>query len=443
MAPNVLLVHCHDLGRQLGCYGADTETPHIDSLAAEGVRFDRYFCTAPQCSPSRGSITTGKHPQRNGLMGLTNVGGWELPRGEVTLPTCFSAAGYRTHLLGVQHEVDDDPGERLGYDTVRSESNRALDVAETFAASLDDLTDGGEPFFASLGFAEPHRDYRREAVDEAAYAARDPQEIALPGFLADRPGVRQDMADARTLIEETTDAAVGVLRDALQAAGVEDDTVIVFTTDHGLAMPGAKGTLYDPGIGTALVVRYPGTVPAGRTDDHLLSNVDLLPTLLGLVGESPPDDIDGRSFAPLLRGTPGEYEPRDQIFAGMTWHDAYVPMRGVRTDRYKYIRNYTRMPRVYMPADVFRGKAGQEMVTEYYTANRPREELYDLAEDPLEETNLVTGGVYERGTEPTVRYEYADVFEDLRDRVDEWQRSSDDPLLDGHVSPPEYPDRFR
>jgi len=439
--PNVLLIHCHDLGRHLGCYGADPDTPHIDGLSEEGTRFEEYFCTAPQCSPSRGSIMTGKHPQRNGLLGLTNVGGWEISRGETTLPACLAADGYRTHLFGIQHEVRENPGERLGYDRVHEGSTRALEVADTFAEALEGMVDADAPFFASAGFTEPHRAYRRDYVDDEAYAARDPDGVALPAFLEDRPGVREDMADARTLIEETTDRAVGEIREALRSAGVEDETLIVFTTDHGLAMPGAKGTLYDPGIGTALIVRHPDLVPQGTVDDHLLSNVDLLPTLMDLTGGEPPDDLDGRSFAPLLRD--GEYEPRAEVFVGMTWHDAYVPMRGIRTRRFKYIRNYSILPRVYLPADVFRGKAGMEMAHDYYTVNRPQEELYDLEADPNEEHNLIEGGLYERGTEPDVPSEYSRAVETLRERLDEWQTATDDPILDGHVSPPEYPDRFR
>jgi arylsulfatase A-like enzyme len=439
-SPNVLLIHCHDLGRHLGCYGADLETPHIDGLAAEGLRFDEYFCTAPQCSPSRGSIMTGKHPQRNGLLGLTNVGGWEIPRGETTLPMCFNDSGYETHLFGIQHEVRENPGERLGYDTVHEGSNRALEVADRFAEALEEMTTLDAPFFASAGFFEPHRTYRQDYIDDEAYAARDPDDVDLPAFLEDRPGIREDVADVRTMIEETTDRAVGEMREALQSAGIEDETLIVFTTDHGLAMPGAKGTLYDPGIGTALVMRHPDLVPQGETDDHLLSNVDLLPTLMDLIGGESPDDLDGRSFASLLRDE--DYEPREEIFAGMTWHDAYVPTRGIRTDRFKYVRNYSILPRVYLPADVFRGKAGMEMAHDYYTVNRPQEELYDLEIDPNEEHNLIEGGLYERGTEPDVPYEYSRVLETLRERLDEWQAATDDPIVDGHVAPPESPDRF-
>lgn len=435
--PNVLLIHCHDLGRHLGCYGADVNTPNIDELAAEGARFEEYYSSAPNCSPSRGSIMTGKHPQRNGLMGLTNVGGWDLPRGERCLPESFRDLGYRTHLMGIQHVVGENPGERLGYDDVHDVSSDALDVAAEFADSLDDMAAADDPFFASLGFFEPHRSFRIDAIDDERYAETDPAAIELPSFLDDRPGIRRDMADMTTLIEEIVDVAVGRIRAALQAAGVDDDTLIVFTTDHGLAMPRAKGTLYDPGIGTALLMRCPDVVPAGETSDALLSNVDLFPTLVELAGGDPPENIDGRSFASLLDS--GAYEPRREIYASMTWHDTYVPMRSVRTDRYKYVRNYSSMPRTYLPVEVFHSEAGEEMLSEYYTRNRPREELYDLEADPNEEHNLVEGGLFERGSESHVPYEYSGVFEDLRERLDEWLTATDDPILDGDISPPESP----
>lgn len=114
--PNVLLIHSHDTGCHLGCYGRDVRTPNIDGLAERGARFENYFCTAPQCSPSRGSIVTGRYPQRNGLLGLAHLG-WSLNHDEVALPAYLADEGYDTHVFGVQHAHEGDAHE-LGYDHV-------------------------------------------------------------------------------------------------------------------------------------------------------------------------------------------------------------------------------------------------------------------------------------------------------------------------------------
>lgn len=149
--PNVLLVHCHDLGRHLGCYDRGVETPNVDRLASEGVALDEHFCTAPQCCPSRASLATGRHPHVNGVMGQLTWG-WDLPETETTLPERLAEAGYSTHVFGVQHVQQDSEST---YETVHTENGRALHVADRFGEDLADVTSDG-PFFASLGFTEPH-----------------------------------------------------------------------------------------------------------------------------------------------------------------------------------------------------------------------------------------------------------------------------------------------
>jgi arylsulfatase A-like enzyme len=216
---------------------------------------------------------------------------------------------------------------------------------------------------------------------------------------------------------------VGHVRAALDQSGLARDTLLVFTTDHGLAMPRAKGTCYDPGTGTTLILRLPGRWEGGRVQDELLSNCDLLPTLTDLAGGPEPTDIDGHSFLGLLDG--GAYKPRESIFSEMTWHDKYNPMRAIRTRRHKYIRNFGDRPLVYLPLDVWNGRAGQEMREEYYGSRRPVEELYDLEADPLERTNLAGDPAHEE----TLRA--------LRAEVEGWMRDTGDGLLQGDWPPTE------
>ena len=457
--PNVLLVHCHDLGRHLGCYGADVDTPAVDSLAADGALFENHFVTAPQCSPSRASLMTGRHPHVNGLMGLAH-GAWELHEDERILPHYLGEAGYETHLFGLQHVTQDT--DRLRYDYVHSEGNlypgvspevhqvnRAGTVSRVVSSFLKREA-FEKPFFASIGFFECHRvkgETGRHGFDPDYYEPDDPDEVRPLPYLPDRRGHRVDLAEMHGMVYAIDDA-VGKILDALEATGLDEETLIVFTTEHGLAFPRAKGSCYDAGLEAALLFRGPGIEP-GKRYDELLSNVDVLPTLLDLVdiGEQDdveglddsessddgdnstdssesigvPDDLDGRSFAPLLAGD--EYEPRERIFAGMTWHDMYNPVRAIRTERYKYIRNFWELPKVYLTTDIFASEAGREVRERFAVPPRPYEELYDLRDAPQEDDNIVF--------EPR----YQDKRLELAERLHDWMVETDDPLLDGPVPP--------
>ncbi|MDQ2052571.1 sulfatase [Natronolimnohabitans sp. A-GB9] len=434
--PNLLLITCHDLGRYLGCYGVDIETPHIDEFAENGALFENHFVTAPQCSPSRGSLMTGRHPHVNGLMGLAH-GDWELHEGERILPHYLSEVGYETHLFGLQHITQDT--DRLGYDYVHSEgnlypgvapsvhqANRARTVASVVSGFLErDAFE--EPFFASIGFFELHRveeDNGRFGFDSDHYETDDPDAVRPLPYLPDRRGIRQDLAEMHGMVSAVDDA-IGTILETLSEAGLEDETLIVFTTEHGIAFPRAKGSCYDPGIEAALIVRYPGVADDGTRYDELLSNVDVLPTLLEIVDVDVPDDIDGRSFRPLLADG-DEYRERDRIFAGMTWHDMYNPVRAIRTERYKYVRNFWHLPSVYLTKDIFASEAGRTVRETDGVPTRPYEELYDLHESPQEDDNVVF--------EPT----YQDVRTDLARQLHEWMVETDDPLLDGPVPPGDY-----
>ncbi len=432
---NVLLVHCHDLGRYLGCYDVDVETPRIDELATQGALFENHYVTAPQCSPSRGSLATGRHPHGNGLMGLAH-GNWELNDDERILPQYLAEAGYETHLFGLQHVTGNT--DRLEYDHVHSEgnlypgvspevhqANRARNVADVVSTFLEKRAFEA-PFFASVGFFECHRveeENGRFGFDSDFYEVDDPDEVRPLPYLPDRRGVRRDLAEMRGMVYAIDDA-VGVILDALAEGGLEEGTLVVFTTEHGIAFPRAKGSPYDAGLEAALIVRWPGVADDGSRYDELLSNVDVLPTMLECIGLEVPDELHGRSFLPLLTG--GGYDEREQVFAEMTWHDMYNPFRAIRTRRYKYVRSFWHLPKVYLTKDIFASEAGREVREADGVPPRPYEELYDLEECPREDDNVVY--------EPR----YRDVRADLAERLKDWMEATDDPLLDGPVPPGDY-----
>ncbi|OYR71861.1 N-sulfoglucosamine sulfohydrolase, partial [Halorubrum sp. E3] len=246
----------------------------------------------------------------------------------------------------------------------------------------------------------------------------------------------EDVADLRSVISEVLDPAVGRYRESLADHGLAEETVFVFTTDHGLAIPRAKGTCYDPGIETAFLVHQPGVVEGGNVHESLVTNVDFTPTMLDLLGVDPPTDASGESFAPLLRGEP--HDERDRIFAEMTWHDRYNPIRAIRTERYKYVRNFSVLPKVFVPMDVAPTASGREVHEEFHVPQRPAEELYDLEADPDESENLASD---KKPFEPAAEASdpdpaHVDALDRLRDELESWMASTDDPLLDGPVPYP-------
>lgn len=404
--PNIVLVHGHDIGRYLGPYGHRVETPVLDRLAAEGLRFDQYFCPAPQCSPSRASMITGRYPHNSGMMGLAHLD-WHLNDPADALPYRLKGLGYDSYLFGEQHEASS--GEILGYDHAFGTKwpQLAREVAPEFARHLESM-DSGKPFFASIGFFEAHRPF-----DHPGYADDAPDEVAVLPYLPDTPAIRQDIAALNGRIK-AVDEGVGVVLEALEKHGRHENTLLIFTTDHGLAFPRAKGTLYDAGLEVAFLVHWPGVIASGEPRQELLCNVDLVPTLLELLGADPVPGLDGRSFLPLLEGR--AFEPRDHFMCEMTWHDRFAPVRGIRTKRWKYIRHYRPEPAMYMPADVQESPSGQEVLA-HGSDPRPEEELYDLEADPLERTNLID------------QASQATVAADLRHRVGRWMQETNDPLL--------------
>ena len=377
---NVLIVHWHDLGRYLGVYGhADVSSPRLDQLAAEGIVFTRAHATAPLCSPSRGSLFTGRYPQNNGLLGLAHHG-WEYRADVRTLPQILSEAGWHTALFGMQHETSYPA--RLGFDEFDVSNSFCEYVVERSVEWL--ASPPREPFLLTAGFFETHRPYPADRYEPADRSA-----VAVPDYLPETDEVRQDLAEFYGSIT-VADAAVGQLLDTLAGTGLDRTTWVVFMTDHGPALPRAKSTLYDAGTGIAVIVRPPlRTGRSPRVYDDLFSGVDLLPTLLDLLGVEVPADVDGISHAPALRTASGIDTPvRSEVYTTKTYHDSFDPIRAIRTKEYSYIENYASRPLLDLPWDIADSAPGLAVAASV-GGPRPERELYDLLDDPTESRNLL------------------------------------------------------
>ncbi len=412
--PNILLIITHDTGRHLGCYGRGVETPNLDALSEVGVKFINAFCTAPQCSPSRASILTGLMPHRHGLIGLAHRG-FRLRSDVALLPKLLSQAGYSTHLFGLQHETQWNKVTELGYQHVHRPNG--LSCLKVTPLVLDFLSSKPpQPFFASVGFTETHRPFPK--------LERTPPKIKVPSFLPDAPEVRHDVAELNESVRRV-DESVGQIIEALKKNRLWDNTLLIFTTDHGIPFPGAKATLFDPGIEISLIMHGPSDFNGVKVIDAMVSNADLMPTLCEIAGVDPPMDIDGKSLLPLVQGKVDKLH--EQIFVELTYHAAYDPMRGIRTERFKYIRSFADRP-FWLPPNVDNGLTKdwyRNNRPEVFKTPRPKEMLFDLQTDPLEQNNLVGD------------QKYADVLNEMRQTLQRWMEATDDPIRLGHIRPPE------
>ncbi len=413
--PNILYMHSHDTGRYVRPYGFALDTPNIQRLAEDGVLFRQAFTAAPTCSPSRAALLTGQAPHSAGMLGLAHRG-FALADPAQHLAAVLRANGYRTHLCGVQHVTSGDPA-AIGYDHVSTTTDLmvasvAPEAARTIAALGTSPGDG--PFFLDVGFVETHRDF--PAVDPAEGRYVRP---AAP--FPDTPETRLDMAAYHASVREL-DRGVGLVLDALDRAGLSDSTLVIQTTDHGIAFPGMKCSLTDHGTGVLLIVRGPGGFTGGQVIDALVSQIDLFPTLCDLIGIERPGWLQGTSLLPLIEGATDEVN--DEIFAEVTFHAAYEPQRMVRTRRWTYIRRFDARPLPVLPNCDAGGT--REFWLEHGWAKRPiaGEQLYDNLFDPVQMRNVIT--------DP----EAATIAGDLRARLDRWMRETSDPLLNGPIPLP-------
>lgn len=423
---NIVFFICHDLGRELGCYGARISTPNLDRFAREGVVFENAFCNSPCCSPSRGCIMTGQYAHTNGLMGLVNRG-WSLPGDARTIVDELNGAGYETAHFGIQHERAAAADNR--YKIERGHARFVEDALDGAIAYLEDRAGKPGNFYLNIGTQEAHCslwDTVNGAQRRHVYRPMPERDVYVPPYLPDAPVIRRELAGFCGAVNYM-DSQMRRLFDAVDRLGFRDNTLVVFTTDHGVSGERVKGWIYDPGVAVALLMRLPGAIGAGARHRHLIQNMDLAPTLLDAAGVAPPPRMQGRSFWPLLTG--GRYEPHDAIFIERNDHGEIKPMRAARGQRFHYIRNFGENLTAPWPPDKVPhfNDSFKKWYNELWPPSplaQPEEELYDTVADPMELNNLAAA----RG--------YGPVRAGLAERLDRWMRETDDPVLTGRISRP-------
>ena len=409
--PNILLILSDDHSSpHVGCYGnPDIKTPHLDRFAAQGMRFDRMYVSAPQCVPSRATLFTGRSPAAIGMARFSAA----LPREVKTYPEILRAAGWYTGVAGRTYHMD-------GAGTSpESREILAKHQLATFPARLDSVktagdnpqslrqfneflnaNTGGKPFFLQLCSTDPHRPLTTQGPER-----HDPAKLKLPAHYPDTPLVRKDFAAYYDEIAHF-DGFFGEVMAELDRRGLSENTLVAFMGDNGCSQFRGKGTLYEFGIHVPLIVRWPGTVKPGASNSALVSGEDLAPTFLEAAGLPVPREMTGKSFLKLLRGE--SFEGRMFVFAERGAHGSSLPGTSAGFDLARVVVGKTHkliynalgeLP--YAPVD-FGGepfwkeivrmheekKLASDLAPLYFAPHRPMFELFDLQSDPSELKNL-------------------------------------------------------
>ncbi len=423
---NIIYLHCHDAGRLLSPYGFAVDTPHLQAFSEESVLFRQAHCAAPTCSPSRAALLTGQTAHESGMLGLAHRG-FSLRHPDRLLARLLRREhGMQAYLAGIQHVFNfREKGITDSYDRMLASHNPGTSmndperdrlVAEAAVTFLNERNKEDTPFLLECGFFFPHRTFPDTDPDI------NPDQLQPPPKHPDQPAIREDMAGFQTAVRNM-DSAFGMVWNALQQGGWTDNSLIFFTTDHGIPYPFHKCQLHDTGTGVALLMRPPGPARASQVCDALVSHLDVYPTLCDYLCIPVPEWCQGSSMRPLIEGQTTSI--RKELHAEVTFHAGYEPKRCVRTNHYAYIRNYEL---AFHPAlaNVDGGLAKSWMIDQgllpYPVA---AEELYDLHADPGERRNLAGLSECEH------------LLEEMRERLDRWMRDTQDPLLLGPVPAPQ------
>ncbi len=408
--PNIIVFIADDAGwRDFGCYGNPAiQTPNIDQLAAEGIRFTNVFLPTPQCSPTRTSLLTGQFAHTLRTEDLHTP----LKVDEKTVAHHLDAAGYYTALLGKSH-IGKEATNQFDYFNPGKGNPRGQDLA----TALDNA--GDQPIFTWFAFFDPHRSYQPNTIANP----HNPDKVVIPPYLADTPETRQDLAmyyDEISRMDSVIGASLALLKDR----GKRENTVVIFMSDNGKPFTRAKGTLYDEGIKTPFIVNWPAQITEASVNGNLLTTLRLAPTVLDLAGVEKPQVMFAESMAPIL--TESSSAADEYVYGERNWHDCDEHMRSVRSDSFKLIVNsYIELPHG-TAADLAGSLSHQSLLrlkekdelneaqSLIFQVPRPAIELYDVVNDPYELNNLAFRAEYR----PIIRQHY--------DALQQWMQETND-----------------
>ncbi|WP_119079200.1 sulfatase family protein [Chitinophaga alhagiae] len=412
--PNIILIIADDVSwNDIGCYGNTAiRTPHLDKMAANGLRFNNVFVTSSSCSPSRTSIITGRYPHSTGAAELHTP----LPAQMTFFPELLRKNGYYTAHAGKWHE---GPHTRRAYDTLLAANGKNAVGGEEKWLEVLQHRPKDKPFFCWFAALDAHRAWQ----PDASLPPHDPATVQVPPMLADTKETRKDIAAYYNEIARL-DRYIGQLHAELQRQGIAGNTLIIFMADNGRPFPGSKTRLNDAGVRTPFIVQWPEKISKGSECDALVSAVDIAPTLLELAGLPAAAAMQGKSFTALFRQPRQAF--REYVFTEHNWHDYEAYERAVRTKDFLYILNKRPQLANQGPLDAVNSPSfaalqaarGEGRLTplqqDIFTAPRQEEELYVLANDKDQAKNLAGNA------------RYAAVKEKLRQALERWRHETGD-----------------
>ncbi len=435
--PNILLITADDMNwNSPGCFGGKTPdiTPNIDRLASEGVRFVHAHITIAVCQPCRSVLMTGRYPHRNGAEGFEPI--------DTDVPTLQEQLHNANYLNGIMGKVSHlAPIDKFKWDMVRNpqdlSSGRDPQLYYKFAKDFfQQAASKGRPFFLMANSHDPHRPFHGSQQEQGRFSdvpapsrVYRPDEVEVPGFLADLPEVRTEIAQYYSSVRRCDDTVGAVMR-ALRESGQAENTLTMFLSDNGMAFPFAKTNCYLHSMRTPWIVTWPGKIKPGTMDErHFISAIDFMPTVLDATGSTQPNGMDGFSFLPVLLGQ--KQAGREKVFTQFHQTSARqrYPMRCVQNHRFGYIFNpWSDGQRIFKNESQsgLTFKAMQAAaVNDPAIAARVRffqyrvvKEFYDFKNDPDGLHNLID--------EPRHKKE----IDEMRRQLLQWMKDTDDPALE-------------
>ncbi|MEM9894753.1 MAG: sulfatase [Bacteroidota bacterium] len=434
--PNIVLFVSDDHGLDaLGCYGNKViKTPNMDKLAAEGIRFDNAYCTSASCAASRSVILTGKYGHATGSYGHTHdYHHFSTFENVLSLPGRLSEVGYSTARIGKYHLA---PESVYNFDIVLEENERSV---AKMVQKCEQVVASDKPFFLYFCTGDPHRGApfkpknwnepnnfgnRKEGYDGVKEITYSPEEVVVPPFIPDNPETRAELAQYYQSVSRV-DTGLGDLFQLLDESGKAENTIVIYISDNGIAFPGAKTTVYEPGIKLPCIIKNPLMDVHGEARKAFISWVDLAPTILDMASVAYDDaDFHGSSFHDVFYDDDPD---RNEVFASHIFHEItmYYPMRSVRQGDHKLIWNMAYQLPYPFASDLWSSSTWQSVHRnniEFYGKRNTHDflfrdefELYDLSKDPLEVVNLAN--------EPS----YTVQFQDLQKAMKQFQKRTKDP----------------
>lgn len=417
--PNILWLVAEDLGPYIPPFGDSTvATPNLSRLAAEGVRYTHFFSPSGVCAPSRAAISTGMYPSHIGAHHMRTSGGGK---------------SHPENL--VRYEAVPPPEVRMHAEIMRmagyycsNNSKEDYQYKKTVTAWDESSREAhwrnrkpGQPFFSIFNFGITHESQIWARMQDSLWVPRD-MEVNVPPYLPDNEVGQQDVRQMYSNIKRM-DAQVGEILDQLEEDGLLESTIIFWYTDHGGPLPRMKRMLYDSGLRVPMIVRFPEKMFAGQVDDRLTNFIDLLPTIMSLSGQEPPEYLDGKAFL-------GKYTAEDRQYlhaAADRFDGVYDMIRAVRDRRYKYLKNFQPEKSYYLPVkyreqmpvmqELLRMRdAGEldEYEAFWFGETKADEELFDTENDPHELHNLAEDPAYQ------------EKLAELRAECERWMAEIDD-----------------